>query len=184
MGRPHYKLITPSEGSSPSTSTDATTQTTCDKKLDAARQLLLTANALLRAESWLRDCLTSFGDNRTSRTEVTKKSREMKKYLLPMMTQAAESMKKAGTILAPIPRVEYIQKRHSAKRKWEAIEATRNSITNNMSEDMQIVAAYTEECKRSIGSTVTPPQKTQRASTRLSSTQSSNDAKCEQCQYN
>jgi hypothetical protein len=39
-----------------------------------------------------------------------------------MMTQAAESMKKADTILAPIPRVEYIQKRHSTKRKWEAIE--------------------------------------------------------------
>jgi hypothetical protein len=45
-----------------------------------------------------------------------------------------------------------------------------------MSEDMQIVAAYTEECKRREGSTVTPPQKTQRASTCLSSTQSSNDA--------
>jgi hypothetical protein len=60
----------------------------------------------------------------------------MKKYLLPMMTQAAGSTKKAGTILAPIPRVEYVQKRHSTKRKWEAIEATRNSITINMSEDM------------------------------------------------
>ena len=79
-----------SEGSSPSTSTDAITQTTCDKKLDAAQQILLTADALIRAESWLRDCLTSFSDNRTSRTEITKKSREMKKYLLPMMTQAAD----------------------------------------------------------------------------------------------
>ena len=63
---------------------------TCDKKLDAAQQILLTADALLQAESWLRDCLTSFSDNRTSRTEITKKSREMKKYLLPMMTQAAD----------------------------------------------------------------------------------------------
>jgi hypothetical protein len=100
----------------------------------------------------------------------------MKKYLLPMMTQAAESMKKAGTTLAPIPRIEYIHSRHSTKRKWEAIEARRNSINNNMSEDMQLVTAYTEECKRREGSTVTPPQKKQRASTRLSTTQSRNDA--------
>jgi hypothetical protein len=64
----------------------------------------------------------------------------------------------------------------SKKDTTQAIEASRNSITNNMSEDMQIVAAYTEECKRSEGSTVTPPQKTQRASTRLSTTQSSNGA--------
>ena len=89
-------------------------------------------------------------------------------------------MKKASTTLAPIPHIEYIHSRHSTNRKWEAIEATRNSTTRNsnnkMSEDMQLVTAYTEECKRKEGSTVTPPQKKQRASTRLYTTQSCNDA--------
>jgi hypothetical protein len=36
------------------------------EKLDAARQILLTADTLLQAESWLRDCLALFGDNKTS----------------------------------------------------------------------------------------------------------------------
>ena len=60
----------------------------------------------------------------------------MKRYIVPMITYAANSVMEISKSLAPIPSVNYVHCRTEAKRKSEVVDVSSNS---HISPDLQLV---------------------------------------------
>jgi hypothetical protein len=90
----------------------------------------------------------------------------MKRYIVPMITYAANSVMEISKSLAPIPSVNYVHRRMEAKRKSEVVDVSSNS---RISPDLQLVCDYVaHEDRKKKGDTheITPPKKKLRVASR------------------
>jgi len=154
----HLQSIVSSRSSTKSTS-NCSIQTKTDAKFDATTHLLLTASRLLSAANVLDEYVKVISSDESSRSLINKKSQHMKRYIVPMITYAANSVMEISKSLAPIPSVNYVHRRMEAKRKSEVVDVSSNS---RISPDLQLVCDYVaHEDRKKKGDTheITPPKK-------------------------
>ncbi len=137
-------------GSSKATST-CPIQTKTDTKFEAKKHLLTTASRLESAAKVLGECIKIFCDNQSSRSLISKRLQHLKRYIVPLIWCAADSLNDISKKLAPISSVKYVHKRTEGKRKFEVVDES----NTKMSPDLQLVCNYVT----SKGGThkVTPP---------------------------
>ena len=87
----HLQSIVSSRSSTKSTS-NCSIQTKTDAKFDATTHLLLTASRLLSAANVLDEYVKVISSDESSRSLINKKSQHMKRYIVPMITYAANSV--------------------------------------------------------------------------------------------
>ena len=161
----HLQSIVSSRSSTKSTS-NCSIQTKTDAKFDATTHLLLTASRLLSAANVLDEYVKVISSDESSRSLINKKSQHMKRYIVPMITYAANSVMEISKSLAPIPSVNYVHRRMEAKRKSEVVDVSSNSRINP---DLQLVCDYVAlEDRKKKGDTheITPPKKKLRVASR------------------
>jgi hypothetical protein len=78
-------------------------QTKTNVRFEATKHLLLTASWLLSAANVLEEYIKVICSNQLSQTLITKKSQHLKKYIVPMILYAANSVAEIIKSLAPIP---------------------------------------------------------------------------------
>ncbi len=94
----------------------------------------------------------------SSRTSILKKSKHLKKYIVPMTSYAAKSLDEISKSLSPIPSENYVHKRMEVKRKSEVVDDS----NSRMSPDLQLVCDYVaheDRKKRGDTNEITPPKK-------------------------
>ena len=133
-------------------------KTKADIQLDATMRLLTIALRLESAANVLEECTKIFCNNESSRQAISKRSQTVKRYILPLLFHASDSMKEISTTLAPIAHVSYAHKRTENKRTNDVVDET----NMRMSPDLQLVCDYLsqeERRKRGDMNKVTPPKK-------------------------
>ena len=170
----HLQSIVSSCSSTKSTS-NCSIQTKTDTKFDATTHLLLTASRLSSAANVLDEYLKVITSDDSSRSLIKKESQHMKRYIVPMITYAANSVMEISKSLAPIPSVNYVHRRMEAKRKSEVVDVSNNSC---ISPDLQLVCDYVaHEDRKKKGDTheITPPKKKLRVASRHDRSKSFDD---------
>jgi hypothetical protein len=120
-----------------STSTLArTVQTKTDARFEATKHLLLTALQLLSAAKVLEEYTEVICSNESSCTLITKKSKQLKKYIVPMISYTGSSLDEIGNSLSPISSVNYVHCRMEVKPKSDSVDDRSNSL---ISPDFQLV---------------------------------------------
>jgi len=94
----HLQSIVSSCSSTKSTS-NCSIQTT---KFDATTHFLLTTSRLLSAANVLDEYVKVISSDESSHSLINKKSQHMKRYIVPMITYAANSVMEVSKSLAPI----------------------------------------------------------------------------------
>ena len=148
-----------SSGSSSKLMFNCSIRTKTDAKLKATRHLLLTASRLLSAANVLDEHVKVISSDESSCSLINKRSQHMKRYIVPMISYAANSVMKINKSFAPIPSVSYVHCIVEAKRKSEVVDKSSNS---RISPDLQLVCDYVaHEDKKKQGDTheITPPKK-------------------------
>jgi len=154
----HLQSIVSSRSSTKSTS-NCSIQTKTDAKIGATMHLLLTALRLSSAANVLDEYVKVISSDESSRSLINKKSQHMKRYIVPMITYAANSVMEFSKSLAPIPSVNYVHRRMEAKRKSEVVDVSSNS---HISPDLQLVCDYVaheDRKKKGDNHEITPPKK-------------------------
>ena len=102
----HLQSIVSSRSSTKSTS-NCSIQTKTDAKFDAITHLLLTASRLSSAANVLDEYVKVISSDESSCSLINKNSQHMKRYIVPMITYAANSVivMEISKSLAPIPSV-------------------------------------------------------------------------------
>ena len=139
------------------------------------KHLLLTALRLLSAADVLEEYIKVISSNHSSCWLINKKLQHMKRYLVPMILHAANSITEISKYLAPIPSVNYVQRRMEVKRKSDVVDESSNSP---LSPDLQLVCDYiAHKDRKNRGDTheITPPKKKLRVFSRHDCCLSSND---------
>ncbi len=103
------------------------------------KHLLLTASQLFSAANVLEEYIKVICSNQSSCTQIAKKSQHLKKYIVPMMTYAANSVAEISKSLAPIPSVNYVHHRMEVKWKSAIVDESSNS---HISPDFQLICDY------------------------------------------
>jgi hypothetical protein len=150
-------------------------KTKTDSKFEAAQHLLLTASRLLSAANVLEEYIKEISSDQSSRSLINRKTQHMKRYIVPMIAYAANSIKEISKYLAPIPSVNYVHRRMEVKRKSDVVDESSNS---RLSPDLQLVCDYVaHEDRKKRGDTheITPPKKKLRVSSRHDRRLSSDD---------
>jgi len=164
-----------SSGSSSKLTSNCSIRTNSDAKFEATAHLLLTASWLLSADSVLDEYVKVISSDESIRSLINKKSQHMKRYIVPMITYAANSVMEISKSLAPIPSVNYVHRRMEAKRKSEVVDMSSNS---RISRDLQLICDYiAHEDRKKRGDThgITPPNKKLRVASRHDRHLSSDD---------
>jgi hypothetical protein len=144
-------------------------------RFEAIKHLLLTALRLLSAANVLKEYIKVICSDQSSCTLIAKKSQHLKKYIVAMMTYAANSVAEISKSLAPIPSVNYVHRRMEVKRKNDIVDESNNS---HITPDLQPVCDYVthkEGKKRGDNHKVTPPTKKLRVLSRHDRRLSSDD---------
>ncbi len=165
-GLEHLQSIVSGSGTSKSVST-APIQTKNDAKFEATKHLLLAALRLESAAIVLEEYIKVICNVESSRTLIVKKSKRLKKFIMPMILYAAKSLDKISKSLLPIPSVNYVHKRMEVKRKSEVV----NNSNSQMSPDLQLVCDYVahkDRKKRGDTNEIMPLKKKLRVSSRHS----------------
>jgi len=113
-------------------------KTKADIQLNATMRLLTIALRLESAANVLEECIKIFCNNESSRQAISKRSQTVKRYILPLLFHASDSMKEISTTLAPIAHVSYAHKRTENKRTNDVVDET----NMRMSPDLQLVCDY------------------------------------------
>ena len=161
----HLQSIVSSHSSTKS-SFNCSIQTKTGAKFDTTTHLLLTASRLLSAANVLDEYVKVISSDESSRSLINKKSQHMKRYIVPMITYAANSVMEVSKSLAPIPSVNYVHRRMEAKRKSEVVDVSSNS---RISPNLQLVCDYiAHEDRKKEGDTheIIPPKKKLRVASR------------------
>ena len=119
----------------------------------------MTASWLESAANFLEESIKIFCDIQSSRSSISKRSQHLKRYIVPLIWCAAESLNDISKSLAPISSMKYVHKRTEGKRKLKVVDES----NTRMSPDLQLVCDYVS----SKGDThnVTPPKKKLRTTT-------------------
>jgi hypothetical protein len=147
-GFKHLRLII-SCGSAGKSTFNCPVKTKTDSKFEAAQHLLLTALWLLSAANVLEECIKEISSDQSSRLLINRKTQHMKRYIVPMIACAANSIKEISKDLAPIPSVNYVHCRMEVKRKSDVVDESSNS---RLSPDLQLICDYVahEEGRREV----------------------------------
>ncbi len=138
-------------------------QTKTDTQFEATKHLLMTMSQLESATYVLEEYTKILCNNQTSRYLTSKRSQHVKRYIIPLIWHAANSMKDISTSLAPFASVSYAHNRTENKRKIDVVDES-NTL---MSPDLHLVRDYLsqeERRKRSATHEVMPPKKKLRIS--------------------
>jgi hypothetical protein len=146
-------------GSGTSKATSHPIQTKTDSMFESTKHLLMTASRLESAAKVLGECFKIFGDNQSSRSLISKRSQHLKRYIVPLIWYAADSLNDISKKLAPIGSVKYVHKRTEDKRKFKVVAES----NTRMSPDLQLVCNFINS-KGDIHK-VTPPKKKLRTTT-------------------
>ena len=152
-------------GSTGKSTSNRPVKTKTDAKFEAAQHLLLTASRLSSAANVLEGYFKEINSDQSSRLLISR-TQKMKRYIVPMIVSAANSIAEISKELAPIPSVTYVHKRMEVKRKNDSINESSNSL---LSPDLQLVCDYlAHEDRKKRGDTheITPPKKKLRVSSR------------------
>ncbi len=146
-------------GSSRKSTSICSFQTKTNARFEATTHLLLNASRLLSATIVLKEYTRVICSNQSSRSLISKKSQHLKKYIVPMISYAANSLAKISNSLAPITSMNYVHHRMEVKRKGDVIDKSSNS---HMSLDLQLICDYVaHEDRKKRGDThkIAPPKK-------------------------
>jgi len=113
-------------------------KTKTDAKFEAAQHLLLTASRLSSAANVLEEYIKEIYSDPPSRLLMSR-TQQMKRYIVPMISHAANSIAEISKHLAPIPSVNYVHRRLEVKRKNDVVDESSNS---RLSPDLQLVCDY------------------------------------------
>jgi hypothetical protein len=128
--------------------------TKTDKEFEGTQHVYLTATRLDNAAKVLSDYCAIFSDKQSSRTKIIQKSQHLKRYIIPLLHHAADTLNDSGKVLAPIASVKYVHERKECKRRCDVIDPS----NSRMSPELQLVSNYVNQ--------VTPPKKKARTSSR------------------
>ena len=171
------------DGSSPATASTAKNGNSAtnkgskaNSKLEASQHLFATSARTKNAVDVLEELCTILNDPTSSKSLLKRKSMHLKKYIIPMLSSAADSMNDAAKTLAPIARVEYIHNRKESKRKKEVIDPS----NSRMSPELQLIHDYntntTDENKENQQpNSATPPKKKTRSANMITPTKVSEE---------
>jgi hypothetical protein len=170
-GYDNYQSIS---GGGGDTTTDAPVpiRTKSDIQFEATKELLITATNLKRATKVLDDYTRLFINIGTSRNKIIAKSRQLKNFIRPLLSQAAASLNDISNSIALIPSVKYLHDRNKRKRVREVVDES----NTRMSPELQLVSNYVlQEGRKMKGVTnsITPPKK--RTKTNVTITPPSNE---------
>ena len=163
-----------SRGSAGESTFNRPLKTKTDAKFEAAQHLLLTASRLSSAANVLEEYIKEIYSDPPSRLLISR-TQQMKRYIVPMISHAANSIAEISKHLAPIPSVNYVHRRLEVKRKNDVVDESSNS---RLSPDLQLVCDYVaHEDRKKRGDTheITPPKKKLRVSSRHDRRLSSDD---------
>jgi hypothetical protein len=132
-------------GSSSKSTSKCSIQTKTNVRFEVTKHLLLTASRLLSVANMLEEYIKVTCSDQSSCTLIAQKSQQLKKYIVPMMTYAANSVAKISKSLAPIPSVNYVHHRMEVKRKIDIVDESSNSC---ISPDLQLVCDYVAHKER------------------------------------
>jgi hypothetical protein len=163
-----------SGGSENKSTTPRAIQTKQDKQFEETKRLLMVASRLESAANVLEDCTKIFCNKESSRFLLSKSSQHVKRYIIPLLRHAAESLNDVSTTVAPIASVTYAHNRTENERNIDVVDESNTQI----SPDLQLVCDYLyeeERRKRSDAHKITPPKKKLRISSPTSSAISHSD---------
>jgi hypothetical protein len=104
-------------------------QTKTDSLFESTKQLFTTASWLESAAKVLEECIKIFGDNQSSRSAVSKRSQNLKRYIVPLIWYAVDTLNDISKKLALIGSVKYAHKRTEDKRKFEVVDESNTRIS-------------------------------------------------------
>jgi hypothetical protein len=88
-------------GTSKATSTRPI-QTKTDTMFEATKHLLTTASRLKSGAKVMGECIKIFCDNQSSRSLISKRSQHLKRYIMPLIWYAMDSLDDISKSLAPL----------------------------------------------------------------------------------
>jgi hypothetical protein len=150
-------------GSNSKSGLTSSIKTKTDTQFKATKHLLTTASWLESAAKVLEAYTKILCNNQTSRYVISKRSHLVKRYIIPLLWHAANSMKDISTTLAPTASVSFAHKRTETKRKIDVVDEG----NTRMSPDLQLVCNYLsqeERRKRGDMHEIMPPKKKLRIS--------------------
>ena len=147
--------------------------TKSDAKFEATKHLYLTATRLNNAAKVLEEYCGVFSDKLASRTKIVQKSQHLKRYIVPLLTYAADTIDDMGKVLAPIASVKYVHDRNERKRKSDVVDPN----NPRMGPDLQLISDYvtTERKKECTAREVTPLKKKSMSSSRAKNASNGED---------
>jgi hypothetical protein len=138
-------------------------KTKTDAKFEAAQNLLLTASRLSSAANVLKEYITEINSDPPSRLLISR-TQQLKRYVVPMIAYAANSIAEISKHLAPIPSVNYVHRRMEVKRKNDVVDESSNSRLSPVLRLVCDYVAHEDRKKRGDTHEITPPKKKLRVS--------------------
>ena len=103
------------------------------------------------------------------------RTQQLKRYVVPMIAFAANSIAEISKHLAPIPSVNYVHRRMEVKRKNDVVDESSNSLLSPYLRLVCDYVAHEDRKKRGDTHEITPPKKKLRVSSHHDRRLSSDD---------